>query len=113
MATSSPLKPPPSPSSPSALSLPGGSIRATNPGSLQMGFRVRRAGWRELETTSFHPGDNPGANLTSIPNRCYPILVAFVWELTKETIKFSLGCFCGVPEKKRAMTERISVALSY
>ena len=67
----------------------------------------------ELETTSFHPGDNPGANLKSIPNRCYPILVAFVWELTKKNINPPLGCLGGVPEEKRAMTDRILVALSY
>jgi len=30
-----------------------------------------------------HPGGNPGANLKSISLRCHPILVAFVWELTK------------------------------
>ena len=35
---------------------------------------------------SSHPGGNPGANLKSISHRCQPILVAFVWELTKETI---------------------------
>ena len=29
-----------------------------------------------------HPGGNPGANLKSISNRCHPILVEFVWELT-------------------------------
>ena len=28
-------------------------------------------------------GGNPGANLRSISHRCHPILVAFVWELTK------------------------------
>jgi len=33
-----------------------------------------------------HPGGNPGANLKSISHRCHPILVAFVWKLTKETI---------------------------
>jgi hypothetical protein len=30
-----------------------------------------------------HPGDNPGATFKSIFHRCYVILVAFVWELTK------------------------------
>jgi len=39
-----------------------------------------------------HPGDNPGANLKSISHICYPILVAFVWELTKEAINLPLGC---------------------
>ena len=38
-----------------------------------------------------HPGDNPG----KISHRCHPILVAFVWELTKETIDLCLGCFQG------------------
>ena len=30
-----------------------------------------------------HPGGNPGANLESIYHRCHPILLAFVWGLTK------------------------------
>ena len=42
-----------------------------------------------------HPGGNPGANLKSISHRCHPILVAFVWELTKETIHLPLGCLQG------------------
>ena len=42
-----------------------------------------------------HPGGNPGANLKSISHRCYLILVAFVWELTKETIHLPLGCLQG------------------
>jgi len=42
-----------------------------------------------------HPGGNPGANLKSISHRCHPILVAFVWELTKETIYLPLGCIQG------------------
>jgi len=42
-----------------------------------------------------HPGGNPRANLKSISHRCHPILVAFVWELTKETIHFPLGCLQG------------------
>jgi len=39
-----------------------------------------------------HPGGSPGANLKSISHRYHPILVAFVWELTKETIQLPLGC---------------------
>jgi len=35
------------------------------------------------------------ANLKSITNRCHPILVAFVRELTKETIDLPLGCLQG------------------
>jgi len=42
-----------------------------------------------------HPGGNPGANLKSISHRCHPILVAFVWELTKETIDLPLACLLG------------------
>ena len=42
-----------------------------------------------------HPGGNPGANLKSISHRCHPILEAFVWELTKETIHLPLGCLQG------------------
>jgi len=42
-----------------------------------------------------HPGANPGANLKSISHRCHPILVAFVWELTEETIDVPLSCLQG------------------
>ena len=36
-----------------------------------------------------------GANFKSISHRCYPILLAFVWELTKTTIDLPLGCLQG------------------
>ena len=42
-----------------------------------------------------HPGGNPGANIKSITHRCYIFEVAFVWELTKETIHLPLGCLQG------------------
>jgi len=42
-----------------------------------------------------HPGGNPWANLKSISHRCHPILLAFVWELTKETTVLPLGCLQG------------------
>ena len=42
--------------------------------------------------TRLESGGNPGANLKSISHRCYPILVAFVRELAKETIDLPLGC---------------------
>jgi len=48
-----------------------------------------------LFRTALHPGGNPGANLKSISHRCHPILVAFVWELTKETNDLPLGCLQG------------------
>ena len=42
-----------------------------------------------------YPGGNPGANLKSISHICHPSLVAFVWELTEETINVPLGCLQG------------------
>jgi len=42
-----------------------------------------------------HPRDNPGANLKSISHRCYLFVVAFVWELSKETIVLPMGCLQG------------------
>ena len=39
-----------------------------------------------------HSGGNPGANVKSISHRCHVFEVAFVWELTKETIHLPLGC---------------------
>ena len=42
-----------------------------------------------------HPEGNLGANLESNSHRCHPILVAFVWELTKETIELPMGCLQG------------------
>ena len=48
-----------------------------------------------LGETQDHPGGNPGTNLKSISHRCYLFEVAFVWELTKETIVLPLGCLQG------------------
>jgi len=48
-----------------------------------------------LSCGSLLVGGNPGANLKSIAHRCHPILVAFVWKLTKETIELHLGCLQG------------------
>ena len=39
-----------------------------------------------------HPGGNLGANLKSFSHRCHLEEVAFVWELTKETINLPMGC---------------------
>ena len=58
---------------------PDGSVISSQPGQL----------------CHIHPGGNPGANLRSISHRCHPILVAFVWELTKGTIHLPLGCLQG------------------
>ena len=64
-------------------------------------FRVQEVDPFVQEATSFsrvatryalnHSGGNPGANLKSISHRCHPILVAFVWKMTKETIYLPLG----------------------
>ena len=50
-----------------------------------------------------HPGGNPGANLKSISHRCHLFEVAFVWELTKETIDFPLGCLQGGGNELRCL----------
>jgi len=42
-----------------------------------------------------HPGGNPGANLKSISHGCYLFEVAFVWDLTNETLVLPLGCLQG------------------
>ena len=59
------------------------------------GFRVPGFGLRFSGVGVSHSGDNPGANLESIAQGCHPILVAFAWKLTKETINLSLGCLQG------------------
>ena len=40
-------------------------------------------------------GGNQGAYLNSISPRCHLFEVAFVWELTKETIHLPMGCLQG------------------
>ena len=64
--------------------------------------RIRRS---SLNGSEYHPGGNPCANLKSIFHRC-PILVAFVWELTKETIDLPLGCLQGGRFSQRASFSR-------
>jgi len=46
------------------------------------------------------------ANFKSISHRCHPILVAFVWDLTKETIDLPLGCLQGGPSLATAEATR-------
>ena len=57
-----------------------------------------------------HPDGIPEANLKSIYHRCHPILVAFVWELTEETIDLPLGCLQG---GKRTRIEFIDPGFSH
>ena len=64
-------------------------------------------GW---ERFSRHPGGNPGANLKPISHRCHPILVAFVWELTEETIDLPLGCLQGGVIRKSSRCLRVAEA---
>ena len=44
-----------------------------------------------IRPTRTHPGGNPRANLKSISKSCHPILVAFVWDSTEETIDLPRG----------------------
>jgi hypothetical protein len=53
-----------------------------------------------------HPGGTPGANLKSISHRCHPILVAFVWEVTRETINFPQVCLQGGQKGESARVRR-------
>ena len=53
-----------------------------------------------------HPGGNPGANLKSISHRCHLFEVAFVWELTNETIHLPLGCLQGGTSPWSGITAR-------
>jgi len=48
-----------------------------------------------------HPGGNPGANLKSTSHRYYLFEIAFVWQLTKETIVLPLGCHQGGAETEK------------
>ena len=59
------------------------------------GSRQREPATLRRSCDKFHPGGNPGATLKLIFHRCHPILVAFVWELTQETIDLPLGCLQG------------------
>jgi len=66
-------------------------------GEIALRRKARRA---ELRSQGVVWGDlatlgNPGATLKSISHRCYLFEVAFVWELTKETIVLPMGCLQG------------------
>ena len=47
---------------------------------------------RQKQVQLIHPGFEMRANRKSISHRCYLFEVAFVWELTKETVHLPLGC---------------------
>ena len=49
----------------------------------------------KASVAAHHPGVELRANLKSISPRCHPFEVAFVWDLTKETIHLPLGCLPG------------------
>ena len=61
-------------------------------------IRVVGRGW----TTHGHPGVELRANLKSISHMCHLFEVAFVWELTKETIHLPLSCLQGGVEEAGA-----------
>ena len=48
-----------------------------------------------------HPRVELRANLNSISYRCHLFEVAFVWELTKESIHLPLGCLQGGSSKEK------------
>ena len=50
---------------------------------------------RSTRVRHTYSGGNPEANRKSTSHRCHPILVACVWELTKETVNLPLGCLQG------------------
>ena len=50
-----------------------------------------------LCSTLHHPRVESRANLKSISHRFHLFELAFVWELTKETINLLLGCLQGGP----------------
>ena len=63
-------------------------------------FRQKRATWFQgrlstLEATQGQISSQSPTDATS--KRCYLFEVAFVWELTKETIHLPLGCLQGGP----------------
>ena len=49
----------------------------------------------QLSQRPVHPGVESRANLKSISHRCHLFEVAFVWEMTEETIDLPLGCLQG------------------
>ena len=55
-----------------------------------------------------HPGVELRANLESISNRCHLFEIAFVWELTKETLGLPLGCLQGGFSAARSAEARSS-----
>ena len=69
-----------------------------SPAASAVNYQSEIAVRREVPPLPHHPGGDPGANLGNpganqqISHRCHPILVAFVWELTEETIDLPLGC---------------------
>ena len=69
----------------------GGGMSERRRGCHEIGWLIATSAMPQ----SHHPGGNPGANIKSISHKCHPIMVAFVWELTKETIYLPLGCLQG------------------
>ena len=62
-----------------------------------------------LGQVSNHPGVELRANLKSISHRCHLFEVAFVWELTKETIHLPLGCLQGGPSTLIPRTQTLNL----
>ena len=60
-----------------------------------LGSRGMKKKKKKKERACGSPNAELRANIRSISHRCHPILVAFVWQLTKETIDLPLGCLQG------------------
>ena len=58
-------------------------------------FEMERGQRMQQQVPERDPGVELRANLESISHRCRLFEVAFVWELTKETIHLPLGCLQG------------------
>ena len=71
--------------------LRGASLVTQHPG-IEGGRNPRTPPCGLAHLSLLHPGGNSGENLKSISHRCHLILVAFVWELTEETIDLPLAC---------------------
>ena len=48
-----------------------------------------------IGTPPSHPEVELRANLRSVSHKCLLFEVAFVWEMTKETIRLPMGCLQG------------------
>ena len=75
-------------------------------GRVPLRARASSFGICQLQRGSSHVGGNPWAYLKSISDRCYPIPVAFVWELNQEIVNLPPGYLPGWVEFNRVGRRR-------